>query len=172
MALGWLTASLSLSSRYLLCTGHLPVPAAGRGHAEHLPDSAAHEDPARLQHPDPRAVLFLLHRHPRARPAPGPPAPQPQPRCPGEELTGTLRPATSPRNPLPVLPGPTGTRQSCRGSGAGAGSCPSSAISTAVELCLIQTKQWWRTWWEGALAPLCSISVGGSVVRGGGFSSF
>uniref|UniRef100_A0A8C3DB03 Protein tyrosine phosphatase non-receptor type 9 n=1 Tax=Corvus moneduloides TaxID=1196302 RepID=A0A8C3DB03_CORMO len=55
--------------RYLLRAGHLPVAAAGRGHSEHLPDGAAHADPARLQHPDPRAVLFLLHCHPRARPA-------------------------------------------------------------------------------------------------------
>lgn len=48
-----------------------------------------------------------------------------------------------------------------------AGSCPSSTISTAIELCLIQTKWWlpltggWRTAWEEALAPLRGISVGG-----------
>nr|XP_042698320.1 tyrosine-protein phosphatase non-receptor type 9 isoform X3 [Chrysemys picta bellii] len=49
--------------RYLLRAGHLPLPAAGHGHAERVPDGDADENAESLQHSDPRAVLFLLHGH-------------------------------------------------------------------------------------------------------------
>ncbi|XP_067161737.1 tyrosine-protein phosphatase non-receptor type 9 isoform X2 [Apteryx mantelli] len=81
------------------CSAGIGRTAAGRGHAQRAADGAAHEDAARLQHPDARAVPLLLHRRPRARPAPGPAAPQPHAGRPGEELAGTLKPAASPRLP-------------------------------------------------------------------------
>ena len=41
-----------LSPRYLLCIGHMSVPAAGQWDTQRMSDSQTHADPARLQHPD------------------------------------------------------------------------------------------------------------------------
>ncbi|XP_067390755.1 tyrosine-protein phosphatase non-receptor type 9 isoform X3 [Emydura macquarii macquarii] len=75
--------------RYLLRTGHLPLPAPGHGHAQRVPDRDADENAESLQHPDPRAVLFLLHCHHGARSERGPATLQSHVGRPGEELIGT-----------------------------------------------------------------------------------
>ena len=54
--------------RYILCPGHLPVPAAGPRHAQRAADRPTHAEPEGLQHPDPRPVLLLPQRHPGTRP--------------------------------------------------------------------------------------------------------
>lgn len=58
--------------RYLLCPGHLSVPAAGCGDAQRVSDGAADENAEGLHHPDPRPVLLLPQCHPGARSKTGP----------------------------------------------------------------------------------------------------
>ncbi|XP_074863028.1 tyrosine-protein phosphatase non-receptor type 9 isoform X2 [Carettochelys insculpta] len=82
-----------MTTRYLLRAGHLPLPAPGHGHAECVPDGDADENAASFQHPDPGAVLLLLHGHPRARSERGPAPPCSHTARPGEEL---MRPKPDP----------------------------------------------------------------------------
>lgn len=49
--------------RYLLCPGHLSVPATGRWLIKCMPDGAAHENTEGLQHSNPGPVLLLLQCH-------------------------------------------------------------------------------------------------------------
>lgn len=57
--------------RYLLCPGHLSVPATGRRLTQCIPDGASHENTESLQHPNPGPVLLLLQCHFGARPKAG-----------------------------------------------------------------------------------------------------
>lgn len=61
-------------NRYLLCPGHLPVPATGCRLTKCISDGATHENTEGLQHSNPGPVLLLLQCHfgacPKAGPAP------------------------------------------------------------------------------------------------------
>lgn len=63
--------------RYLLCPGHLSVPATGCRLTKCVPDSAAHENTEGLQHSNTGSVLLLLQCHFGARPKAGPAPSQP-----------------------------------------------------------------------------------------------
>lgn len=57
--------------RYLLCLGHLSVPATGCRLTKRMPDSATHENTEGLQYSNTRPILLLLQCHFGARPKAG-----------------------------------------------------------------------------------------------------
>lgn len=63
------SVSFYLSTRNLLYTGHLPVPAGGHRYGGHQRDGAADACTAGFQHSDLGPVLLLLHSSHRVRAA-------------------------------------------------------------------------------------------------------
>lgn len=76
--------------RYLLCPGHLSVPATGCRLTKRMPDSATHENTEGLQHSNAGPVLLLLQCHFGARPKAGPAPSQSvsfNPVCPNQSMS-------------------------------------------------------------------------------------